>query len=340
MPEPMPTSAVRSDRAEHMFPALSPAQMARVAQHGHARATTPGRDPVRRRPDRGAVLRRHPRPGRDRAARGGRADADHGARPRRVHRRGQHAVGPAHAGAGPGARADAEVIELDRDGLLSLVQTDAELSEIVMRAFILRRVELIAHGLGDVVVVGSSHCAGHAAGARVPDAATATPTPRSTSTATTASRRCSTASTSQPPDVPVLICRGDVVLRNPTNRQIADCLGFNEAIDATKVRDVVIVGAGPSGLAAAVYAASEGLDVLVVETNAPGGQAGASSKIENYLGLPDRHLRPGAGRPRLHAGAEVRRADRHRQGRRASSPAPAGRTRSRSTTTCACRRAR
>jgi thioredoxin reductase (NADPH) len=64
------------------------------------------------------------------------------------------------------------------------------------------------------------------------------------------------------------------------------CLGFNEAIDQTQIRDVVIVGAGPAGLAAAVYAASEGLDVLVVETNAPGGQAGSSSKIENYLGFP------------------------------------------------------
>ena len=87
-------------------------------------------------------------------------------------------------------------------------------------------------------------------------------------------------------DVPVLICRGEVVLRNPTNQQIADCLGFNDAIDQTHVRDVVIVGAGPSGLAAAVYAASEGLDVLVLESNAPGGQAGSSSKIENYLGFP------------------------------------------------------
>src|SRR5205823_5781132 len=76
------------------------------------------------------------------------------------------------------------------------------------------------------------------------------------------------------------------VLRNPTNRQIADCLGFNEAIDRTHVRDLVVIGAGPSGLAAAVYSASEGLDVLVLETNAPGGQAGSSSKIENYLGFP------------------------------------------------------
>jgi thioredoxin reductase (NADPH) len=87
-------------------------------------------------------------------------------------------------------------------------------------------------------------------------------------------------------DVPVLICRGRVVLRNPTNEEVAGCLGFNDTIDSTQVRDVIIVGAGPAGLAAAVYAASEGLSVLVVEVEAPGGQAGSSSRIENYLGFP------------------------------------------------------
>jgi thioredoxin reductase (NADPH) len=87
-------------------------------------------------------------------------------------------------------------------------------------------------------------------------------------------------------DVPVLICGGRVVLRNPTNLEIAKCLGFNETIDQTQVRDVVVIGAGPAGLAAAVFAASEGRDVLIVEANAPGGQAGSSSKIENYLGFP------------------------------------------------------
>jgi thioredoxin reductase (NADPH) len=87
-------------------------------------------------------------------------------------------------------------------------------------------------------------------------------------------------------DVPVLICRGVTVLKSPTNQKIAECLGFNEAIDQTHVRDLVIVGAGPAGLAAAVYGASEGLDVLVLESNAPGGQAGSSSRIENYLGFP------------------------------------------------------
>jgi thioredoxin reductase (NADPH) len=87
-------------------------------------------------------------------------------------------------------------------------------------------------------------------------------------------------------DVPVLICRGERVLKNPTNAEVADCLGLNPSIDRVAVRDLVIIGAGPAGLAAAVYAASEGLDVLVVEASSPGGQAGSSSKIENYLGFP------------------------------------------------------
>jgi thioredoxin reductase (NADPH) len=87
-------------------------------------------------------------------------------------------------------------------------------------------------------------------------------------------------------EIPVVICAGRHVLRNPSIQQLADCLGLNLSIDTEQVRDVVIVGAGPSGLAAAVYAASEGLDALVIETEAPGGQAGSSSKIENYLGFP------------------------------------------------------
>src|SRR5262249_26910298 len=87
-------------------------------------------------------------------------------------------------------------------------------------------------------------------------------------------------------ELPVVICRGEKVLKNPANREIADCLGFNGRIDQAHQRDVVIVGAGPAGLAAAVYAASEGLDALVLETSSPGGQAGSSSRIENHLGFP------------------------------------------------------
>ena len=87
-------------------------------------------------------------------------------------------------------------------------------------------------------------------------------------------------------DIPVVICRGENMAKNPSNEELAECLGMNPQIDGKTVRDVIVIGAGPAGLAAAVYAASEGLNVLVLETNAPGGQAGSSSRIENYLGFP------------------------------------------------------
>ncbi len=154
-----------------------------------------------------------------------------------------------------------------------------------MRAFILRRSELIARGLGDVVVIGSVHCAGTL---RVKEFLTRNGHPyayfdldRDAEAQELLDRFHVTAG-----DVPVLICRGDAVLRNPTNQRIAECLGLNQAIDPAQLHDVVIVGAGPAGLSAAVYGASEGLDVLVFESNVPGGQAGSSSRIENYLGFP------------------------------------------------------
>ena len=178
-----------------------------------------------------------------------------------------------------------KVIELDHQDLLTLVQTDAELGEILMRAFILRRVELIAAGVGDIVLIGSIHSAS---------------TLRIKEFLMRNGHPYSYVDLERDPDVqnlldnfqisaseiPVLICRGQIVLRNPDNQQIADCLGFNESIDQIQIRDVVVIGAGPSGLAAAVYGASEGLDVLVLETSSPGGQAGSSSRIENYLGFP------------------------------------------------------
>jgi thioredoxin reductase (NADPH) len=178
-----------------------------------------------------------------------------------------------------------EVIELDREQLLALVQTDAELSEILMRAFILRRSELIAGGFGDVVVIGSTHCAGTL---RVKEFLTRNGHPYhyiDLDRDADAQELLDRFHVSEA-DVPVVICGGHDVLRNPGNSQIAECLGFNDAIDQTRVSDLVIVGAGPAGLAAAVYGASEGLDVLVLESGAPGGQAGSSSRIENYLGFP------------------------------------------------------
>src|SRR5207248_9361543 len=178
-----------------------------------------------------------------------------------------------------------ELIELSREQMLALVQADSELSEILMCAFILRRVELIAHGMGDVVLVGSGHSAGTL---RIKEFLMRNGHPYSyiDLERDASAQEFLDRFQVKVEEIPVVICRGKQVLRNPTNQQVADCLGFNEAIDKTHVRDVIVVGAGPAGLAAAVYAASEGLDVLVLETNAPGGQAGSSSKIENYLGFP------------------------------------------------------
>jgi thioredoxin reductase (NADPH) len=178
-----------------------------------------------------------------------------------------------------------EALQLTRDQLLALVQTDTEIGEIIMRAFIYRRLELVAHGIGDVMLIGSMHSASTL---RIREFLTRNGHPfayvdldRDTDVQELLDRFHVAIA-----DIPVLICPGDVVLRNPSNQQVADCLGFNQGIDRTHLRDVVIVGAGPAGLASAVYGASEGLDVLMLESGAPGGQAGTSSRIENYLGFP------------------------------------------------------
>ncbi len=182
-------------------------------------------------------------------------------------------------------RQSGEVVQLTGSDMHGLIQTDAELSEVLMKAFIYRRTELVAQGIGDVLLIGSVRSA---ATLRVREFLTRNGHP------------FKYLDLDRDPDVqylldrfqvdraelPVMICRGEAVLKNPSNQQVARCLGFNERIDQDHLRDVVIVGAGPAGLAAAVYAASEGLDALVVEASSPGGQAGSSSRIENYLGFP------------------------------------------------------
>jgi len=178
-----------------------------------------------------------------------------------------------------------ELIEIEREALQALVEIDSELSDIFLRAFILRRLELIAREVGDIVLIGSSHSLDTL---RIKEFLTRNYQPYSyidLERDAEVQEMLDRFSLSID-DLPVLICRGTAVLRNPTNKEITECLGFNEGIDQAHVRDLIIVGAGPAGLAAAVYAASEGLDVLVLESSGPGGQAGASSKIENYLGFP------------------------------------------------------
>ena len=269
---------------ERIFPAFTPAQLARIVTHGHRRPTR-----------RGDVL----------------FDAGDPAAPFFVVISGQvEIVRPSGANEelvavhGPGqftgevnmltgrrslvlARVSepGEVCEVDRERLLAIVQTDSEISEILMRAFILRRVELIAHGLGDAILIGSTHCSGTL---RVKEFLTRNVHPytyidldRDADVQALLDRFHVSAA-----DVPVLVCRGEIVLRNPSNKEIAACLSLNVTLDSSRVHDVVVVGAGPAGLATALYAASEGLDVVMVEEDSPGGQAGSSSKIENYLGFP------------------------------------------------------
>jgi thioredoxin reductase (NADPH) len=183
------------------------------------------------------------------------------------------------------AREASSLIELDRSSLRRVMQTDAALGEIFLRAFAQRRVYLIANSVGDAVLIGSSHSGDtlrlKAFLSRNGHPHTYVDVERDPDVQTMLDHFGIRVT-----DIPVLICRGEMVLRNPTNAEAAACFGLNAGIDEDAVYDLIVVGAGPSGLAAAVYGASEGLKVLVLESNAPGGQAGASSRIENYLGFP------------------------------------------------------
>jgi thioredoxin reductase (NADPH) len=183
------------------------------------------------------------------------------------------------------AKDDCEVIVIDEPALRTLVVVEAELSETIMRAFILRRVALLQDTHGGVILLGSRHS---------PDtlrlreffSRNAHPVAyfdveQDAGIDTLLLRFHVSAA-----DIPVIISPQGQVLTNPSNRQAADAIGLSPDRMGGKRYDVVVVGAGPAGLAAAVYAASEGLTVAVLDANAPGGQAGASSKIENYFGFP------------------------------------------------------
>jgi thioredoxin reductase (NADPH) len=272
-----------SSRSEQIFPILTSAQILRIAEHGTARVTQQGEVLVEPGDSTvpfflvvsGGMQVVHP--------------SGHSETIVAVYGPGQFA-GEVNLLSGRPAihqvrvTEPGEVIVLERNNMLTLVKTDAELGEILMRAFILRRVELVSAGMGNVVLIGSSHCAGTL---RVKEFLMRNGHPYSY------------IDLERDPDVqtlmdgyhiavseiPVLICPKHV-LRNPSNQQVADFLGFNEAINQTELRDLIIIGAGPSGLSAAVYGAADGLDVLVIEANSPGGQAGSSSRIENYFGFP------------------------------------------------------
>ncbi len=182
------------------------------------------------------------------------------------------------------ARGATRVLELAPERLRGLVQTDSELSEVFLRAFILRRLALMERGAGNVVLIGSRHSAGTLT---LQDFLTRNSQPYAYVDVDESPEVQKTLDSFgvSVDDVPVFICRGKSVLKRPTIEEVGSCLGLNQ-VNAEVVNDLVVIGAGPAGLSAAVYAASEGLDVLVLESSAPGGQAGSSSSIENYLGFP------------------------------------------------------
>ena len=275
---------LKSSMLEQIFPTLTPAQIRRISSHGHTRPIQRGQVIVEQ-GDRnvpffvvvsGEVEIVRPSGGVETLI--------------TIHGPGQFTGEVNNLSGRPAvvrmrATKQGELIELDRQHMLALLQTDADLGEIMMRAFILRRVELVSAGMGDVVLVGSIYSAGTL---RIKEFLMRNGHPysyidleRNPEVQNLLDGYHATAS-----EIPVMICRGKIVLRNPTNQQVADCLGFNENVDQAQMHDLVIIGAGPSGLAAAVYGASEGLDVIMLEASSPGGQAGSSSRIENYLGFP------------------------------------------------------
>ena len=273
-----------SARRAQMFPRLSSPQIARIARVGKERALSAGellfdegdRDVPLHVVLEGQVSIVHPRDGHE--------------DPITVHGPGEFTGEASMLADRPAlvrgrATTAGRVLEVPRPVLKSLVQTDPDLSEILLRAFILRRMGLLSGHHGDAVVLGSRHSA---ATLRVQEFLTRNGHPYRYVDVDLDDnvQALLDAFHVAVGDVPVLICRGERVLKSPSNAEVAECLGFNPTLDAGIIHDLVVVGAGPAGLAAAVYGASEGLDVVVLETSSPGGQAGSSSKIENYLGFP------------------------------------------------------
>src|SRR3954464_3616738 len=271
-------------RREQMFPKLSSTQLARLERHGRRLITAPGQvlvEPGQKHQDLLVVLA-----GSLEAARPGVS----GEELVTVLFPGDFSGEMSTLRGIPGfirirVREGGEVLAISEEHLRGIVQLDAELSEMFMRAFILRRMGLIDSSHGEVMVLGSHHCA---ATLRIREFLTRNSYPHITVDveADPGVQALLDRFHVAVDELPVLIGPGGRVFRNPSLEQVADFLEMNPGIDVQKIRDVVVVGAGPAGLAAAVYAASEGLDVLVIEADAPGGQAGTSSRIENYLGFP------------------------------------------------------
>jgi len=183
------------------------------------------------------------------------------------------------------ARGPVEALIISPDRLRALLIAEAELGERIMRALILRRMGLLETGAGGPVIVGRP---GNGDVLRLEGFLRRNGHPRQTLDPDTDAEAKALIERFHidPGQLPIVLCAGGQLLRNPSEGELARCIGLVRPIDPTRIYDVAIVGAGPAGLAAAVYAGSEGLSVLVLDCRAFGGQAGASARIENYLGFP------------------------------------------------------
>jgi thioredoxin reductase (NADPH) len=183
------------------------------------------------------------------------------------------------------AQEPVEALIIAPDRLRALLVAEAELGERIMRALILRRVGLLEVGAGGPVIVGH---ADNADVLRLEGFLRRNGHPRQRLNPDTDPEAKALIERFQidPGQLPIVLCPDGQLLRNPGENELARCIGMVGPIDPNRVYDVAVVGAGPAGLGTAVYAASEGLSVLVLDCRAFGGQAGASARIENYLGFP------------------------------------------------------
>src|SRR5688572_1244194 len=282
MAEPM--SSIRDTRGDQMFLTLAPDQVARLRRFGDVRQYRDG-EKLFSVGETGHGLSVVLSGAVDVSRREGGDDV-----PIIVHRAGNFLGELAQLSGRPAlvdARAvgETEVIDIPPHRLRALLAAEAVIGEQIMRALILRRVGLIETGAGGPIIVGE---ADDADVLRLENFLTRNGHPHSRldpatdEEARTLIERFHVA----PEELPITICPGGQILRNPSEAALGRCIGLVRAIDPDRLFDVAIVGAGPAGLATAVYAGSEGLSAIVIDCRAFGGQAGASARIENYLGFP------------------------------------------------------
>jgi len=280
-----PTQPIVGARREQMFPTLEPTEIERLRRFGEARSYVAGEALARvGEPGHGLTL-----------ILSGQVDVTQNAE------RGRRELIVSH---GPGsfmgelaqlsgrpmlvdahAKDAVEALIIPPDRLRALLVAEAELGERIMRALILRRVGLIQTGAGGPVIVGRPE-SGDVLRLEGFLSRNGHPHQRLDSETDPDAKALLERFHVDPGQLPIVLCPGGQLLRNPTESDLARCIGLVGPIDPDRVYDVVVVGAGPAGLATAVYAASEGLSVLVLDCRAFGGQAGASARIENYLGFP------------------------------------------------------